>query len=70
MAFINENRTRYYGLGVGDIVSVKCISGKHTVIELSPMDNNAVFLEGPEKVPFEYVAEWCNIITKVEYINK
>jgi hypothetical protein len=73
MEFINENRTRYYGLRVGDIVSIKSVMGEnigeHTVVELIPMDNNSVLLKSPDKGTFEWVAEWCTIITKVEDIK-
>ena len=72
--FLNENRTRYYGLRVGDIVDIKNIQGKslgnRIVVELIPMDNNSVLIIGNDKRPFEWVAEWCDIIKKVEDIKK
>lgn len=70
--FTNENRTRYYGLRVGDIVNPKHVSGapfgECKVVELIPMDNNSVMLEDKNGNPIEWVAEWCEIITKVEDI--
>ena len=71
--FKNANRNRYYGLRVGDIVkplySVGMQFGKCEVIELMPMDNNSVMLQTELGKKFEWVAEWCDIITKVEDIK-
>jgi hypothetical protein len=73
MEFINENRTRYYGLRVGDIVDAKSLNGtiwgRSKVLELVPMDNNSVVIENKNGNPIEWVAEWCTIITKVEDIK-
>jgi len=72
--FDNANRNRYYGLRVGDIIEAKRISGviyrRSKVLELVFMDNNAVLIEGENGNPIQWVAEWCDIITKVEDINK
>lgn len=73
--FLNEYRTRYYGLRVGDIVKAKPVgyneSIECTVVELIPMDNNSVMLkDNNNRRLFEWVAEWCEIITKVENITK
>jgi hypothetical protein len=70
MEFLNENRNRYYGLMVGDLV-VQKLSKKNgdsicEVIELTPMDNNSVVLKDSENKTFEWVAEWCQIVGKVE----
>jgi len=69
--FYNEERRRYYGLRKGDIVSIKSLDGKITsnaeVIEYGGMDNNRVYLRDLEtKKEFGYVAEWCDIVTKIE----
>jgi len=74
MEFLNESRTRYYGLRVGDIVQIKHTGGEIpiecTVVELTPMDNNSVALkDNRDNRLFEWVAEWCTIITKVEDIK-
>ena len=73
MEFLNSNRDRYYGLRVGDVVkplySVGMNFGECKVIELIPMDNNSVLLESKLGKKFEWIAEWCDIITKVEDIN-
>lgn len=73
MEFTNENRNRYYGLRVGDIVkplySVGMQFGQCKVIQLIPMDNNSVLLESIAGKKFEWVAEWCAIVTKVEDIQ-
>jgi len=73
--FTNENRNRYYGLRVGDIVEIKKqkfenkklidITFSAEVIDFVAGDNNRVviLLDGVE-VP--WVAEYCKIITKVE----
>jgi len=72
--FTNENRTRYYGLRVGDIINAKSLNGtvwgKSKVLELVSMDNNKVLIESKNGTPIEWIAEWCEIVTKVEDIEK
>ena len=70
--FDNKERTRHYGLRVGDIVYQKFGRGIFSgeVIELNPMDNNAVFVRNDEGVVSKCVAEWCTIIKKVEEIGQ
>ena len=72
--FDNVNRNRYYGLRIGDIVELKYFNNfkenpdpKAEVIEYGFMDNNKVKVKLID-IDFEinWVAEWCNIITKVE----
>jgi len=74
MEFLNENRNRYYGLRVGDTVKLLYSTGlqygRCEVIELVAMDNNSVLLKSESGKKFEWVAEWCDIITKVEDIKK
>lgn len=69
-AFDNPERTRYYGLRPGDIVSMKGLNSKEVtegeVIELSPGDNNRVHVKTEAGHITDWVAEWCDIITKVE----
>lgn len=72
--FDNEERTRYYGLRVGDIVSPKGLGrvesslGKCKVVSYC-FDNNRVKIQSIETGEQEdWVAEWCTIITKVEDI--
>lgn len=68
--FDNKERRRCYGLRVGDTVDVYSINGikwgQSKVLELCPMDNNRVIIEGKDGNPIDWVAEWCTIITKVE----
>ena len=70
--FDNKERNRYYGLRIGDIVSPKGIDGKEwskgkaEVIEYGFMDNNAVYIRVEDGTETKWVAEWCEIITKVE----
>lgn len=72
--FNNENRNRYYGLRVGDIVQVNSMIStvtqatvKAEVFKFGVLDNNSVFVkeEGSEE-SFKVVAEWCKIIERVE----
>ena len=69
MAFDNEERRRYYGLRKGDIVSPRYIHGivapKAEVIDYG-MDNNRVRVKFENGEETEWVAEWCDIIEKVE----
>lgn len=68
----NCERRRYYGIRVGDIVSPKGIDGKEwhkgqsEVIEYGFMDNNAVYIRANDGTETKWVAELCDIITKVE----
>ena len=68
--FLNENRTRYYGLRVGDIVQPKSFNGIlqdiHKVVELCDMDNNAVIIEDGKGNQQKWVAEWCDVVVKIE----
>jgi len=68
----NEERKRYYGIRRGDIVQDSWMKRngddtKGEVVEYGIMDNNAVYVlfEGKEE-PVKCVAEWCEIVTKVE----
>jgi hypothetical protein len=64
-AFDNQERRRYYGIRVGDIVSCD----PHTnceVIGYGFLDNNKVYLRYEDGTEGSQVAEWCKIITKVE----
>lgn len=68
MEFKNEERNRYYGLRVGDIVTVPMFVGrkKAEVIGLHAGDNNGVQVHMEDGTERKEVAEWCDIITKVE----
>lgn len=67
----NEERRRYYGLRIGDTVSIQFgyPKEKHLaeVVDYGFMDNNRVYIkiEGSDEVT-DWVAEWCEIVTKVE----
>ena len=79
--FDNKERRRYYGIRVGDIVTYvipgtreilgdKYVSDEtYEVIDYGFMDNNRVYLksikDGHEE---KAVAEYCQIVTKVEDI--
>lgn len=69
--FGNEKRARYYGLRVGDIVSPKGLDGKQWIKGVAEVidygvDNNCVLIKSNDGTTSEWVAEWCEIITKVE----
>lgn len=70
--FDNENRDRYYGLRVGDLISPKGIDGKSkgnaNVIGYGS-DNNRVEIKFEDGAETDWVAEWCDIIKKVEDKN-
>jgi hypothetical protein len=68
--FDNESRDRYYGLRVGDLVSPKGLDGKEfngkgEVIDYGS-DNNRVIIKFEDGTITDWVAEWCDIILKVE----
>ena len=68
--FDNEERRRYYGLRIGDMVNPKGPTGKSygiaEVVEYALMDNNRVYLKRDDGSVIDWVAEWCEIITKVD----
>lgn len=72
--FKNEKRNRYYGLRIGDIVDPKGLSGKTMypnaeVVGFAYSDNNRVYIRKENGKITDWVAEWCDIITKVEDRN-
>jgi hypothetical protein len=71
--FTNENRTRYYGLRIGDIIDAKTPNGtnwgRSEVLDWGS-NNNEVIIRNKIGQPIEWVAEWCDIVTKVEDQNK
>lgn len=70
--FNNKNRNRYYGLRIGDLVQVKVglqsdpIFLKAEVIEYGFLDNNRVYLRFEDGKETSWVAEQCEIFTKIE----
>ena len=69
----NKNRSRYYGLRVGDIVQRDMYGNdekKYKVIQYGFGDNNRIYLKAPTGEIIKEVAEWCTIISKVEEIKK
>ena len=72
--FDNKDRSRYYGIRVGDIVNLRNIDGSVIyrnveVIAYGFMDNNRVEVKLSHGSTTDWVAEWCDIITKVEDRN-
>lgn len=72
--FDNKDRSRYYGLRIGDIINLKGVSGDVVyygaeVIDYGA-DNNRVEVRLKDSSETDWVAEWCDIITKVEDRNK
>ena len=71
--FDNKDRSRYYGLRKGDIVNLKGLDGKvmfeNAEVKDYGGDNNRVYVEYETPGRFvldEWVAEWCEMVTKVE----
>jgi hypothetical protein len=69
--FENGDRLRYYGLRIGDIVDLKGVNGKvispnAEVIDYGAGDNNKVTVRDMKGNEFDWVAEWCDIVVKVE----
>jgi len=64
----NEQRMRFYGIRKGDLVKYRGEIGE--VVEYGFMDNNALYVKFNDKLgTSRCVAEWCEIITKVEDKN-
>ena len=64
----NEERRRYYGLRKGDIVNA-CAFGEvwaNAVVHAYTGDNNRVRLITAEGKEVDFVAEWCQIVKKVD----
>ena len=67
----NEERRRYYGVRVGDTVSISIGYPRREVlaevIEYGFLDNNRVHIkiDGEDEVT-DWVAEWCKVVVKVE----
>ena len=69
--FDNSERRRYYGLRIGDIVSPKTISGEEWYKGIAEVinygsDNNQVEIKSKDGTITDWVAEWCDIVTKIE----
>jgi len=68
--FDNIERDRYYGLRVGDIVFLGHKSQSPRILaEVTGygfMDNNRVYVKTEDGLDTDYVAEWCEILVKVE----
>lgn len=71
--FDNAERHRYYGLRVGDIVNLRNIDGtivyKNVEVIAYGSDNNRIEVRLAHGSTTEWVAEWCDIVTKVEDRN-
>ncbi|MDD4972502.1 MAG: hypothetical protein PHT07_23980 [Paludibacter sp.] len=68
--FDNKERHRYYGVRVGDTVKL-LFSNQNPepiaeVVEYGFLDNNRVVVQLEDGTMKGWVAEWCEIITKVE----
>jgi hypothetical protein len=67
--FDNKNRTRHYGLRIGDLVKsdgqLKQFTDTGEVVDFDGFDNNSVCIQvNGKRIPC--VAEWLTIVTKVE----
>lgn len=69
----NENRTRYYGKRVGDIVEYttgyRGQKERATVVGYALGDNNRIFLSNGKGKPWESTAERCTVVERVEDIE-
>jgi hypothetical protein len=64
--FDNKDRSRYYGLRIGDIVKAESLNPNelYTIIDYGK-DNNRVIIQSKDGKIIEWVAEWCEIITPI-----
>ncbi len=67
-AFSNIDRTRHYGIRVGDIVEERAFGHvkKGEVMSYGFGDNNCVYMNIEGDITVKAIPEWCDIITKVE----
>ena len=70
-SFNNASRDRYYGVRVGDIVrygvpGLPQDKETYEVIRYGFMDNNRVILRSKSGEEIRAVAEWCEVIEKIE----
>lgn len=70
--FTNENRSCRYGKRVGDRVKYRYfnLSFEGTVVDLGYFDNNRIYVKKIDGEVVDCVAEYCEIIEKVENISK
>lgn len=61
----NKDRSRAYGKRIGDIVYNRLI-GECEVIGCFSMDNNRLLLRKQSGEEIDFVAEWLDIVKKVE----
>lgn len=65
----NQSRSRRYGKRIGDMVKItpfgqaSCLS---EVVGYYPIDNNRLYIKGQDGIIIDWVAEWCEVETKVE----
>jgi 8-oxo-dGTP pyrophosphatase MutT (NUDIX family) len=68
--FDNEKRSRYYGIRVGDTITVKYSADENLnglVVEYGFMDNNRVIVQFDGSKEYDScVAEYCKIVVPVE----
>lgn len=67
--FDNADRTRYYGVRIGDIVSEEIfqdVRRRGEVVGFGFMDNNRVYVRDEDGKISGWVAERCTIETKAE----
>lgn len=68
----NVKRTRHYGIRIGDIVRYNVPGSdyddgtEYVVVKYGFMDNNRVYLSDYRNNILPAVAEWCQIVLKVE----
>lgn len=65
----NKDRKRQYGKRVGDVVRITyppCYDFVTEIIGLKGLDNNSLHVIWKNGSVMSYVAEWCEIVTKVE----
>lgn len=67
---LNKDRTRWYGLRVGDIVTLRGPGGyvrtDLRVVFLHPTDNNGCTVKPRRGPEFKAVCEWCEVTMKVK----
>lgn len=65
----NQSRSGRYGKRIGDVIKVTpCgeVPYLSEVVGYYPVDNNRLYIKGQDGTIIDWIADWCEVETKVE----